>query len=68
MKPNVKTEIGILEKNDEKVAITDRDTLFINSHWHRSNLIIIEYKETKVTVSGADLLAAVQNALNSRTS
>ena len=60
----VRCEIKIYELNGEEIEAGKTLKMNIVSHWNRSNLVTIEIGGNKYTVSGHNVIAAVENSMN----
>jgi endonuclease V-like protein UPF0215 family len=63
-KIKITQEIKIYEVDDKEVPVGQDFTLGILSHWNWNDHVIIVSNGKKVTVSGTDLIRAIQNAMN----
>ena len=58
----VRNEIKVLELNGSETQ--DAKPIFIESHWNRAQIVVVELHGVKMAVLADELIAAVQNARN----
>ena len=59
----VQNEIDIYEVDGQETRIPV-PKLVVNSHWNRDSLVVLESGDMKISVSAAQLRAAIANATN----
>jgi hypothetical protein len=64
----VQNEINIYEINDQGDTCSDKEKLFIESHWNYDDRVVLSIlqsdgKRKRITVIAADLQRAIQNAI-----
>lgn len=61
----VESEIEVYEVDgiDTKPG-NDGEKVYVMSHWNRRELIVLKYKEKKLTILACDLINAINNATN----
>ena len=64
MKVDVKQKIEIYEVNDKKTPAGSSLKLEINSHWNRSQLVVLKFNNQSIAVSARNLRDAIANATN----
>lgn len=62
----VRCEVPVYEVNGEETKTLSQPQLIVESHWNRSQMVVLTIGNEKVTVLGDDLVAAIQNAERSR--
>ena len=60
----VRNEVTIYEVDGKERADVPPPLLIVHSHWNRDALVVLEVAGTRVTVSAADLNAAIAADLN----
>ena len=60
---DVVNEVKIYKINGEDTGPFET-RLKVESHWNSCNFVVLNFKDTRITVTADDLLAAIKNATN----
>lgn len=60
----VSSAVRIYETNGDEATDSDKH-LHVESHWNRTEMVILSIDNLRITVSAKDLEAAIANAKNS---
>ena len=61
---DVVNEVKIYEINGEDTKCPFETRLKVISHWNSHNFVVLNFKDTCITVTADDLLTAIKNATN----
>ena len=62
----VECEVQVYEVDGEEISMASHKKLTVTSHWNRNEMVKLEFGEGTVTVLAADLIKAINNAINTK--
>jgi hypothetical protein len=61
---SVENKVPLLEINDKGTPLTNAPHIEVVSHWNSNSLVILKFDSQSLTVKATDLIAAINNAIN----